>query len=453
MNLARLFILLILWVPWALGASTNRVFCGLRWRSGLDRHDAAIPGWPVSQVLGRLKAQTGWKILLESGIQTQVKARFAGLSTRDAFPRILGGLNYSFTPSSNGISLLRVFRSTASSAGEEIIADVDAGLIGNELIVRLKAGTDLDASKLALKWGAESLGTNGFAVLLKFESEAAAAAALAKLESDPEVAAVENNREFAPPEIPSRLTEGRPSPLNLAPTVTPDGTRRVIALIDSGVQPMGPEFQSFMLPSVPIVAGAGVSEEPTHGTSMAEAILRGLAAASPNNLSSTRVRPYDVYGANVSTSTWDVTQAVVAAVQEGATIVNLSLGSSEGSPYLRDVIRSVTDQGVMVIAAAGNEAGTAPFYPAAYESTLAVTASTSSRNGQLAGYANFGTFVDLAVPGSTQVTINGASWTVQGTSVSAAFASGMAGGLAMDPRMNLTPIRATLTTRFPFRRP
>lgn len=443
----------MLGAPWALGASTNRVISGLRWRSGLDRHDAAILGWPVNQVLGRLKAQTGWKILMESGIRTQVKARFEGLSTRDAFPRILGGLNYSFTTSSNGVSLLRVFRSVASAAREEIIGDIGAGLIGDELIVRLKGGTDLDASKLALKWGAESLGTNGLAALLKFESEAAATAARSKLESDPEIAAVENNREFAPPEMPSRLTDGRPAPLNLAPSVTPDGTRRVIALIDSDVQAMASDFQSFMLPAVAIVAGAPVSEEPTHGTSMAEAIIRGLAAASPNNLSSTRVRPYDVYGGNVSTSTWDVTQAVAASVQEGATIVNLSLGSSEGSPYLRDVIRSVTDQGVMVIAAAGNEAGAAPFYPAAYESTLAVTASASSRNGQLAGYANFGAFVDLAVPGSTQVTINGASWTVQGTSVSAAFASGMAGGLAMDPRMNLLPIRETLATRFPFRRP
>jgi len=57
--------------------------------------------------------------------------------------------------------------------------------------------------------------------------------------------------------------------------------------------------------------------------------------------------------------------------------------------------------------------------------------------------------VDLAVPGSTVVQMAGQSWVVQGTSVSAAFASGMAGALAQNPQTPLAPVRSKLIETFP----
>ena len=448
MRASRFIVLLVAALPARAGASTtNAPVPGVRWHAATGRHDAMLPGWPIDRVLGRLAAGTGWRVLVEPGIRAEVRTSFTGLSTREALPRILGGLNFTLTAATNGISTLRVFRTSASSAAEEIAAD-RGGVIGDELIVRLRKPGAVDAALLAAQTGGTITGTNGAALRLKFDSDAAAVAAKAALEANADVAAVENNLEFAPPETPVAVAAAALPPLGLNPTVNPDGSKRVIALVDTAVQPLAPEFQSFLLPGVDIVPGARPSTDPTHGTSMAEAMVRGLAAGSADGLSTTRIRPYDVYGPNDSASTWDVARAVTQAVQDGATIINLSLGSIQDSPYLRDVVSSVTAQGALVIAAAGNDSSPAPFYPAAYDSALAVTAS--SVRGGLAGYANFGSFVDIAAPGATYVSLNGASWMVQGTSVSSAFASGVAGGMARDAQAPLGTVRLSLTSTFPF---
>jgi hypothetical protein len=70
---------------------------------------------------------------------------------------------------------------------------------------------------------------------------------------------------------------------------------------------------------------------------------------------------------------------------------------------------------------------TTPFYPAAYPGVVAVTAA---ERGQIAPYANHGSFVDVAAPDSEVFCFNGQSYYVQGTSASAAYTSGMAAGIA-----------------------
>ena len=300
--------------------------------------------------------------------------------------------------------------------------------------------------------GASLVGTNGVAgaYQVRFDSEKQAADAKQTLANESEDLAVENNQRLDSPDAPVAVSGITAPPLRLTATVRPDGNRRVIALIDSAPQPLAPAFQSFLLPTVDLVPGAAASGGPSHGTSMAEAMVRGLSAGSPETSTSTRIQPYNVYGASESASTWDVARGITQAAQDGSTIINLSLGSAQDSPYLRDVIQQVTGQGALVIAAAGNNGTADPFYPAAYDATLAVTAT--GRSGQLTPYANRGGFVDLGVPGSTVVQMDGQSWVVQGTSVSAAYASGMAGALAQNPQTSLAPVRSKLIETFPIQR-
>jgi thermitase len=111
-------------------------------------------------------------------------------------------------------------------------------------------------------------------------------------------------------------------------------------------------------------------------------------------------------------------------VNAGAMIVNLSLGGEGDSRFLHNTIRSAHDQGVVFVAAAGNQPVTTPTYPAAYPEVLAITAT--DRNGQLASYANRGDFVDLAAPGGSLVTFNGQQFFVVGTSAATASVSGRA---------------------------
>jgi hypothetical protein len=423
----------------------------LLWNAATDRYTASIPGWPLQRVLARLSAQTGWRVWIEDGIETQarpqIRAQFRNLTAREALPRILGGLNYSLTTSSTGRRELKVFATQARSSTHEIMADEGEGVIANELIVRSKSGSKLDAQRLADLKGATLVGTNGVsgAYRVRFDSDLQAEDAKRTLSAESEDLAVENNQRLEAPDAPIPVAGLTAPPLRLTATVRPDGTRRVIALIDSAPQPLAPAFQSFLLPTVDVVAGTPASGNPSHGTSMAEAMVRGLSAGTAET--STRIQPYNVYGAQEAASTWDVARGITQAAQDGSTIINLSLGSAQDSPYLRDVIQQVSDQGALVIAAAGNNGSADPFYPAAYDAALAVTAT--GRSGQLTPYANRGGFVDLGVPGSTVVQMDGRSWVVQGTSVSAAYASGMAGAWAQNPQTPLTPIRSKLIETFP----
>jgi thermitase len=420
---------------------------GLRWDSATDRYEASIPGWTVQRVLSRLRARTGWRVWIEDGVQAQVRTRFRNLPAREALPRLLGGLNYSLTTGGDGLRELKVFATQARSSTREVLADAGDGTIGDELIVRSKSGAPLDPTRLAALKGASLVGTNGLtgAYRLRFASDEQAEQARQTLASESGDLEVENNQRFEAPEDPVPVNGVGAPPLRLSATVRPDGTRRVIALIDTAPQGLSPEFQSFLLPTVDLVPGVRPGTGPSHGTSMAEAMVRGLGAGASET--STRIQPYNVYGAGESASTWDVAAGVARAAQDGATIINLSLGSPQDSSHLRAVIRQVTDQGALVVAAAGNSGSTEAFFPAAYDEALAVTAA--GRSGQLAPYANRGSFVDLAMPGSTVVETEGRSWVVQGTSVSAAYASGMAGALAQNPQAPLGPVRNQLIQSFP----
>ena len=119
---------------------------------------------------------------------------------------------------------------------------------------------------------------------------------------------------------------------------------------------------------------------------------------------------------------------IYQAINNGANIINLSLGSSADSQYLHSIITQGAAQGVQFFAAAGNTPVTTPTYPAAYPEVVSVTASDP--NGQLAPYANRGSFINMIEPGDNVVPFNGQNWLVEGTSTSTAFATGTAAGLA-----------------------
>jgi hypothetical protein len=160
---------------------------------------------------------------------------------------------------------------------------------------------------------------------------------------------------------------------------------------------------------------------------MAETILRAVQA-NTGGKTSIKMLPVDVYGCNESTSTFDVATGIYDAVQAGANMVNLSLGGQGDSAFLHTLIQNAAKQGVVFFGAAGNQPVTTPEYPAAYPEVEAVTAGNGP--GQVADYANRGSFVDLMLPGTSIVPYDGQSWAVTGTSTATAFATGIAAGLA-----------------------
>jgi hypothetical protein len=162
---------------------------------------------------------------------------------------------------------------------------------------------------------------------------------------------------------------------------------------------------------------------------MAATLLHSLSRlAEEGGESTVRVLPVDVYGTRPDASSFDIGLGIYAAMRNGAAIVNLSLGGDEPNPFIRDLIASGRQQGVVFLAAAGNAPVADPTFPAAYPEVIAVTAL--NRRGEIAPYANHGEFVDVAAPGSSYVTFHGQPYVVVGTSPATASASAMAAWIA-----------------------
>jgi len=86
------------------------------------------------------------------------------------------------------------------------------------------------------------------------------------------------------------------------------------------------------------------------------------------------------------------------AVDNGADVINLSLGGDSRSPVIESAVAYAVEAGVIVVAASGNDAyDDKVSYPAAYDGVIAVGA-TNRRNHQ-ASYSNGGAALDIVAPG------------------------------------------------------
>ena len=154
----------------------------------------------------------------------------------------------------------------------------------------------------------------------------------------------------------------------------------------------------------------GVDESSWHGTHVA-----GIVAAETNNASgmagvawgtNAKLMPLRVLGTQGGTS-YDLMQALRYAAgmpndsetvpSRPADIINLSLGGYGWSEAEKELLEEIYDQGIVVVASAGNDSHFFPAFPASYASVLSVGAVDNGEN--LASYSNFGLTIDLVAPG------------------------------------------------------
>jgi hypothetical protein len=90
--------------------------------------------------------------------------------------------------------------------------------------------------------------------------------------------------------------------------------------------------------------------------------------------------------------------AFLYAANNGAKVLSMSFFSDRVSQAERDAIDYCWDHGVVPVSAAGNSASILPYYPGGYENVLSVAAV----GGDLgkAGFSNYGSWVDVAAPGT-----------------------------------------------------
>jgi thermitase len=209
------------------------------------------------------------------------------------------------------------------------------------------------------------------------------------------------------------------------------GTAKV-AIVDSGVNSKHPDIGR-IIAQRDFVEGDSVADDDNgHGTH-----VTGIAGALTDNGKGVAGGCFEcelliakVMGPIGFTTDSRIVEGINWSVNQGAEVVNLSLGGSGDSSVLRTAVNRAYSQGAVMVAAAGNEGTNVPQYPAAYSKVIAVSATTA--DGRLARYSSRGDWVDLAAPGTDILSTSksGGYHRMSGTSMSAPLVSGLAGLLA-----------------------
>jgi len=225
--------------------------------------------------------------------------------------------------------------------------------------------------------------------------------------------------------------------LPLAWDLTQGSDQVIVAVIDTGVLLDHPDLSGQLVAGYDFIRdparardGDGIDADPNdagdlgfggsssfHGTHVAGTIAAhsdngdGVAGVAWRS----HIMPLRALGLGGGTS-YDIIQCVRYAARlsndsntlpaRRADIVNLSLGSSASSQSEQNTINQARSAGVIVVAAAGNDASSRPFFPAGYSGVVSVAATTITRTR--APYSNFGSSIDVAAPGGSSATdVNG----------------------------------------------
>jgi subtilisin family serine protease len=209
------------------------------------------------------------------------------------------------------------------------------------------------------------------------------------------------------------------------------GRGAVVAVIDSGVDGSHPDLAAAMVPGKNTRTDRGDYSSPDtdtngHGTHVAGIIAaranngKGIAGVAPD----AQIMPVKVLDSDGSGWMADVIEGIIWAAQNGADVINMSLGGPDAD-FSAAAIEFAQSRGVVVVAAAGNEGSNTPMYPAALPGVVSVSALDD--DGSLASYSNYGDTVDIAAPGSQIVsTVPGGYSGMTGTSMAAPHVAGVA---------------------------
>lgn len=233
-----------------------------------------------------------------------------------------------------------------------------------------------------------------------------------------------------------------------------------IAVVDTGVDLDHVDLVGNMVPGASFVPGVvSADDDNGHGTHVA-----GSAAAVGNNggvigvAPKANIMPVKALDATGSGFFSWIADGIIWAVDNGADIINLSLGGPQGSFTIDSALQYAQNAGVLIVAAAGNCGDGAnlsigcsfedqPWYPAWRAETIAVAAVDS--NNVQSYFSTSGSYVELSAPGeSIYSTVSGNGYTTfSGTSQAAPHVAGLAALVwANEPTLTLQQVRDRLTS-------
>ena len=223
-------------------------------------------------------------------------------------------------------------------------------------------------------------------------------------------------------------------------SITKGSTSVIVAIVDNGILTTHQDLVANLVagydvadndnnPSPPIgFSGAGWN----HGTHTA-----GIASAATDNNTgiasigfNTKIMP--VKCTNDTSKSGDelyfADEGITYAMRNGAKVISMSFGGYQNSATEQLLVSSALAQGIVMVAAAGNDDSDVAIYPGAYTGVICVGASDA--NDKKANFSNYGSRINIMAPGvgiySTFATATNAYGTFSGTSMSTPMVAGLA---------------------------
>jgi thermitase len=343
----------------------------------------------------------------------------------------------------------------ASGGAQAASPDAKAAFAPGEVIVKFKNGTTTSTKQAVLSQESGRVLFHskeiGFDVV-KIPSGKSVTQAVREYQNNPNVEYAEPNylyhADWTPNDPYFSTQQWGPQKVQ-APAawdITRGSSSVRIAIVDTGVQYNHPDLSGKVVLGHDYVDGDNDPYDGnghgTHCAGIAAAVTNnstGIAGMAPN-ASILAVRVLDSNGSGTLDA---VANGIIYAADNGAKVISLSLGGSVGSTTLQNAVNYAWNKGAVIVAAAGNSGISAPSYPAYYSNAIAVAATTSS--DVKASYSNWGSWVDVAAPGSSIYSTypTNTYTSLSGTSMATPHVAGLAGLLAAQGRSN-SNIRAAI---------
>lgn len=202
------------------------------------------------------------------------------------------------------------------------------------------------------------------------------------------------------------------------------GGNMTVCIIDSGYEATNPDLAANNATGTNDPGtGNWYQAGGSHGTHVAGTIAgvnnnEGVVGVMPNtNVNLHIVKVFNESGWGYSS---DLVTAVNTCVNNGAKVVNMSLGGPSASTAERNGLEAASAQGVLLIAASGNDGDASLSYPASYDTVMAVGAVDET--GKHAEFSQFTPQVEIAGPGEAvlstvagdgrlgSITVGGTTW-------------------------------------------